>query len=45
MTDNFENKVALDGPVVNEGERLVHVFPRAEVSPAGPLGLGQFDGR
>ena len=21
MTDNFENKVAVDGPVVNEGEQ------------------------
>ena len=28
MTDNFENKGAVDGPVVNEGGAwLVHVFP------------------
>ena len=36
MTDNFEKKVAVDGPVVNAGER----FPQASL-PAGPLGLGQ----
>ena len=29
MTDNFEKKVAVDGPVVNAGRAwLVHVFPR-----------------
>ena len=29
MTDNFEKKVAVDGPVVNGGRAwLVHVFPR-----------------
>ena len=28
MTDNFENKVAVDGPVVNEGELgSSNVFP------------------
>ena len=29
MTDNFENKVAVDGPVVNEGELGSSRFPRA----------------
>ena len=30
MTDNFENKVAVDGPVVNEGELGSSTFfPRA----------------
>ena len=37
MTDNFENKVAVDGPVANEGE----LGSSSQVSPAGPLGLGQ----
>ena len=41
MTDNFENKVAVDGPVVNEGELGSSTFPPGQVSPAGPLGLGQ----
>ena len=47
MTDNFENKVAVDGPVVNEGELGSSTFSPArprfprQVSPAGPLGLGQ----
>ena len=31
MTDNFENKVAVDGPVVNEGELGSSTFsPRAD---------------
>ena len=41
MTDNFENKVAVDGPVVNEGELGSSTFTPGQVSPAGPLGLGQ----
>ena len=41
MTDNFENKVAVDGPVVNEGELGSSTFTTGQVSPAGPLGLGQ----
>ena len=41
MTDNFENKVAVDGPVVNEGELGSSTFSPGQVSPAGPLGLGQ----
>ena len=40
MTDNFENKVAVDGPVVN-GELGSSTFSPGQVSPAGPLGLGQ----
>ena len=41
MTDNFENKVAVAGPVVNEGELGSSTFSPGQVSPAGPLGLGQ----
>ena len=41
MTDNFENKVAVDGPLVNEGELGSSTFSPGQVSPAGPLGLGQ----
>ena len=37
MTDNFENKVAVDGPVVNEGELGSSTFSPGQVSPAGPL--------
>ena len=41
MTDNFEKKVAVDGPVVNAGEAwLVHVFPRPGFA-GRPAGLGQ----
>ena len=40
MTDNFEKKVAVDGPVVNEGELGSSTFSPGQVSPAGPLGLG-----
>ena len=46
MTDNFAKKVAVDGPVVSEGElgsstvSPGQVSP-GQVSPAGPLGLGQ----
>ena len=39
MTDNFEKKVAVDGPVVNAGElRLVHVFPRPGFAGPGLAG-------
>ena len=38
MTDNFENKVAVDGPVVNEGELGSSTFSPGQVSP---VGLGQ----
>ena len=41
MTDNFENKVAVDGPVVNEGELGSSTFSPGQALPAGPLGLGQ----
>ena len=41
MTDNFEKKVAVDGAVVNEGELGSSTFSPGQVSPAGPLGLGQ----
>ena len=41
MTDNFEEKVAVDGPVVNAGELGLSTFSPGQVSPAGPLGLGQ----
>ena len=44
MTDNFENKVAVDGPVVNEGELGSSTFSPGQALPAGPLGLGQRDG-
>ena len=40
MTDNFEKKVAVDGPVVNAGE-LSSTFSPGQALPAGPLGLGQ----
>jgi hypothetical protein len=41
MTDDFEKTVAVDGPVVNEGELGSSTFSPGQVSPAGPLGLGQ----
>lgn len=41
MTDDFEKNVAVDGPVVNEGERSSSTFSPGRVSPAGPLGPGQ----
>ena len=44
MTDNFEKKVAVDGPVVNEGELGSSTFSPGQVSPAGPLGLGSSGG-
>ncbi len=41
MTDNFEKKVAVDGSVVNEGELGSSTFSPGQVSPTGPLGVGQ----
>ena len=39
MTDNIEKKVAVDGPVANEGEHGSSPFSPGQVSPADPLGL------
>ena len=39
MTDNFEKKVAVDGPVVNAGELGSSTFSPGQALPAGPLGL------
>ena len=41
MTDNFEKKVAVDGPVVNAGELGSSTFSPGQALPAGPLGLGR----
>ena len=41
MTDNFEKKVAVDGPVVNAGELGSSTFSPGQALPAGALGLGQ----
>ena len=41
MTDNFEKKVAVDGPVVDAGELGSSTFSPGQALPAGPLGLGQ----
>ncbi len=41
MTDNFEKKVAVDGPGENVDEPSSPSFTTGQVSPAGPLGLGQ----
>ena len=41
MTDNFEKKVSVDGPVVNAGELGSSTFSPGQALPAGPLGLGQ----
>ena len=41
MTDDFEKKVAVDGAVVNEGERSSSAFTMAHGTPVGPLGPGQ----
>ena len=40
-SDNFEKKVAVDGPVVNAGELGSSTFSPGQALPAGPLGLGQ----
>ena len=45
MTDNFEKKVAVDGPVVNAGELGSSTFSPGQALPAGPLGLGAMDWR
>ena len=39
--DNFEKKVAVDGPVINAGELGSSTFSPGQALPAGPLGLGQ----
>ena len=41
MTDNFEKNVAVDGPVVNEGERSSSTFSPGRGMPVGPLEAGQ----
>ena len=41
MTDNFEKKVAVDGPVVNEGELGSSTFSPGQGTPVGPLEAGQ----
>lgn len=41
MTTNFEKDVAVDGPVVNEGERSSSTFSPGRGTPVGPLGPGQ----
>lgn len=41
MTDNFEKKVAVDGPVVNEGERSSSTFSPGQGTPVGPLAPGR----
>ena len=38
MTDNFEKKVAVDGPVVNEGELGSSTFSPGQVSAGRPAG-------
>ena len=38
MTDNFEKKVAVDGPVVNAGELGSSTFSPGQALPAGPNG-------
>ncbi len=37
MTDHFEKKVAVDGPVINEGELGSSTFSPGQVASAGPL--------
>ncbi len=41
MTDTIEKNVAVDGAVVNEGERSSSTFSMAHGTPVGPLGPGQ----
>ena len=41
MTDDFEKSVAVDGPVVNQGERRSSTFSPGQGRPAGPLEAGQ----
>ena len=41
MTYNIAKKVAVDGPVANEGEHGSSPFSPGQVSPADPLGFGQ----
>ena len=44
MTDNFEKKVAVDGPVVNAGELGSSTFSPGQALPAGRWDLAS-DGR
>ena len=37
MTDDFEKNVAVDGPVVNEGERSSSTFSSGQGVSVGPL--------
>lgn len=41
MTDDFEKTVAVDGPVVSEGERSSSTFSPGHETPVGPLAPGQ----
>lgn len=41
MTCHFEKDVAVDGPVVNEGERSSSTFSPGQGTPVGPLGPGR----
>ena len=41
MTENLEKTVAVDGPVVNEGERGSSTFSTGQGTPVGPLAPGQ----
>ncbi len=41
MTDDFEKNVAVDGPVVNQGERSVATPAPGQGAPAGRLEAGQ----
>ena len=41
MTDNFEKKVGVDGPVVNEGELGSSTFSPGQGTPVGALEAGQ----
>ena len=41
MTENLEKTVAVDGPVVNEGERSSSTFSTGQRTPVRPLALGQ----
>ena len=38
MTDNFEKKVAVDGPVVNAGELGSSTFSPGQALPGRPAG-------
>ena len=44
MTDNFEKKVAVDGPVVNAGELGRQRFPQARLCRQARWDLASMDG-